>query len=144
MRIMNFKIYSIIIVILFTSVFFFGCIEESEFNIKYSSTDIYIPKEKQGKMFFNFTIRSNEETEIAQLWIPYPVSNDYQSISNYSIEGNYDYSGIYREPKNEIMTLYAEWNNPKTFPRLKNLRTWKGMTAIFSVPPPITGIWPAI
>jgi len=115
---MNLKIFSIITTLLLISFFFFGCIEESEFKIKYASTEIFTPKEKQGKMYFNFTIRSNEETETTKLWIPYPVSNDYQKISNYSIEGNYDYSGIFRESKYGIMTLYAEWYNPETFPTL--------------------------
>jgi len=118
MKFMNLKIFSIIIVILLTSIFFIGCIEDYEYNIKYASTDVFIPKEKQGKIYFNFTIRTNEETETARLWIPYPVSNDYQDISNYSIEGNCDYSGIFRESKNGILLLYAEWNNPETFPKL--------------------------
>ena len=82
---MNIKIYSIISSILFISVFFFGCIEDSQFNIKYASIENFIPKEKQGTMIFNFTIRSNEETETARLWIPYPVSNSNQKITNYSI-----------------------------------------------------------
>ncbi len=116
--IMKKKFCSIIIMILFISGFFIGCIENSQVNIKYFSTEDIIPKEKQGKMIFNFTIRTNETSEIVRLWIPYPVSNEYQEITDYSIEGNYDYTSIFSESQYGIIILYAEWNNPEIFPKL--------------------------
>ena len=79
---MNKKLFSIFTGILFISVVFLGCIENTQFNIKYASMENFIPKEKQGKMIFNVTIRTNEKTETARLWIPYPVSNEYQKITN--------------------------------------------------------------
>ncbi len=112
------KFYCIIIIFLFFSIFFIGCIENTQYNIKYYSTEKIIPKEKQGKMTFNFTIRTNESSNFVRLWIPYPVSNQYQEINNYSIDGNYDYYGIYRESNYGIITLYAEWKNPLSFPKL--------------------------
>ncbi len=115
---MNKKLFSIFTGILFISVVFLGCIENTQFNIKYASMENFIPKEKQGKMIFNVTIRTNEKTETARLWIPYPVSNEYQKITNYSIEGNYDYTGIFRESNFGNIILYAEWKNPEFFPKL--------------------------
>ena len=115
---MNNKLFSIITIMILISIFFSGCIETPQPNIKYFSSENFIPKEKQGKMSFNFTIRTNETSENVRLWIPYPVSNPYQEIDNYSIDGNYDYYGIYRESNYGIITLYAEWNNPDTFPKL--------------------------
>ena len=103
--IMKKKFCSIIIMILFISGFFIGCIENSQVNIKYFSTEDIIPKVKQGKMFFNFTIRTNETSEIVRLWIPYPVSNEYQEITDYLIEGNYDYTSIFSESQYGIIII---------------------------------------
>jgi transglutaminase-like putative cysteine protease len=114
---MNLKIFSLLIVILL-SILLLGCIDVYQDNIKYNSNENFIPKENQGKMTFNFTVRTDELTQLARLWIPYPVSNDYQEINDYTIEGNYDYSGIFRESEYGTMILYAEWNNPETFPKL--------------------------
>jgi transglutaminase-like putative cysteine protease len=110
-------VFSILIVI---SILFVGCIEEEQSNIviKYKSTDEVDLKEKQGKMTFDITIRTNETAESVRLWIPYPVSNDNQKIENVSINGNYKYNGIHREAENGNMILYAEWYNPQDFPRL--------------------------
>ena len=115
---MGIKFYSTISVIILISVSFFGCIENSKVNIKYVSMDHIDPKIKEGEMIYNFAIRTNESAEIVRLWIPYPMSNEYQEINDYSIEGNYDYSGIFRESKFGNIILYAEWNNPKKFPEL--------------------------
>jgi transglutaminase-like putative cysteine protease len=97
---------------------FSGCVEENEGEIKYQSFDQINPASKQGTISMNFTIRTDNTTETARLWIPYPVSNKYQEISNYHINGNYDFSGIYRETKSGTMILYAEWKNPEKFPQM--------------------------
>ena len=115
------KISTIFIMLVFVSMIFVGCVEEEQESavlIKYKSTDVVNLKEKQGKMTFDITIRTNETSEVARLWIPYPVSNENQKIENISINGNYDYSGIYREATNGNMILYAEWYNPQEFPNL--------------------------
>jgi transglutaminase-like putative cysteine protease len=39
-------------------------------------------------------------------------------VKDYLIEGNYNYSGIFREKNFGILILYAEWINPVVFPRL--------------------------
>ncbi len=112
----NFKIIFIIFILI--SIIFIGCIENRQFDIKYASNEIIIPKEKEGKMLFNFTIRINESSKLVRLWIPYPVSNEFQEITNYFIQGDYDYMGIFRESQHGNMILYAEWNNPEIFPKL--------------------------
>jgi len=44
-----------------------------------------------------------------RLWIPYPTSSEYQSISNIKITGDYTESGVYTDKKFQTPMLYAEW-----------------------------------
>jgi transglutaminase-like putative cysteine protease len=114
------KTIFVIIILSFLMIQLTGCIEERQVDqeeIKYKSTENFILKEKQGKMTFNVTIR-NDTAMIVSLWIPYPVSNENQKIENVSIEGDYDYSGIHREAENGNMIIYAEWENPQSYPNL--------------------------
>jgi len=108
----------IIIFILLTILFSIGCIETTTDVIKYRSTEEITPKMKQGEMSFNITIRTDESAETAQLWLPYPVSNENQLVENMIINSNYNYSSIQREQENGIMILYAEWIKPQEFPQL--------------------------
>ena len=131
------EIITIFIILIVTSMLFVGCIEEdqSDVVIKYKSTRQVDLKEKQGKMTFDITIRTNETSENVRLWIPYPVSNDNQNIENITIKGNYDYSGIYREAENGNMILYAEWYNPQEFPNLNfSFDIWRSEIFLKSFP----------
>ena len=114
------KFYNILFLVFIITILFIGCIEEKSTvkDIKYKSSEIVNLVEKQGKMTFNITIRTNETAEIVRLWVPYPVSNIDQKIENVTITGNYDYNGIYREGIYGNMILYAEWNKPESFPNL--------------------------
>ena len=130
----NSKIFFILII--FISIFITGCIEDSNVDIKYYSDESFIPNEKQGKMIYNFTIRTNETSNKVRLWIPYPASNDFQNITDYSIEGNYDYMGIFRESKNGFLILYAEWFEPVVFPELNfsyNIFRYERISKNFSI-----------
>ncbi len=113
-------VYIILFLILLITILFIGCIEEktSINEFKYKSTEKIDLAEKEGKMTFNITIRTNETAEIVRLWVPYPVSNENQKIENITINGNYDFNGIYREGIYGNMILYAEWNKPKGFPKI--------------------------
>jgi transglutaminase-like putative cysteine protease len=108
----------IVIFILLTILYSAGCIETTTDVLKYRSTEEITLKMKQGEMSFNITIRTNESTEIARLWLPYPISNENQLVENLIITGNYNHSSIQSEQGNGIMILYAEWINPQEFPQL--------------------------
>ena len=97
-----------------------GCVEnlQDTSEIKYKSTEDITLKEKQGKMTFEITIRTNETAETVRLWVPYPISNDNQKIENVTINGNYKYSGIHGEADYGNMILYAEWSYPQEYPNL--------------------------
>jgi len=113
---MKMKKISILFAILLLSILFLGCIENDEINLKYQSNEQMTNSVKKGTIQMNFTIRT--KTKLARLWVPYPVSNAYQEIGDYNINGNYDYSGIFRESESSTMLLYAKWDNPETFPHL--------------------------
>jgi transglutaminase-like putative cysteine protease len=114
------KVLSLIITMILISILFVGCTEEqtSIKEIKYKSTEERTLAEKQGKMTFNVTIRTNDTAETVHLWLPYPVSNENQKIENITITGNYNYNGIYREGIYGNMIIYSEWNDPQEFPNL--------------------------
>jgi len=112
------KKLNILIVIMLVFLPFLGCIENNEVNLKYQSNEQMIKSVKQGIIQMNFTIRTDDTTELTRLWVPYPVSNDYQEINDYHINGNYNYSGVFRESESGTMILYAKWENTETFPQL--------------------------
>ncbi len=114
---MTTKLYSLIVIVIVGITLFSGCIDTSQSEIKYRSTENLIPKVKQGEMSFNVTIRTNE-SKTTRLWLPYPVSNANQQIENVIIDGNYNYSGIHQDGEYGIPILYAEWNDPIDDPLL--------------------------
>lgn len=132
------KIVVLFIILILSSMLFVGCIEEEQKVtniIKYKSTKDVDLKEKQGKMTFDITIRTNETAESVRLWVPYPVSNDNQKIENIVINGNNNYSGIYREAENGNMILYAEWDSPQEFPNLNfSFDIWRSETFLKNFP----------
>jgi peroxiredoxin len=44
-----------------------------------------------------------------RLWIPYPVSDAYQTIENVSVHGNFDQQGVYRDPQDGNTMLFVRW-----------------------------------
>jgi transglutaminase-like putative cysteine protease len=113
-------VYYFFIVFILISILFTGCVEEqvSVVEMKYKSNEQIDLKEKQGKMTFDITIRTNDTAEKVRLWVPYPVSNENQHVENITIFGNYNYSGIYSEGINGNIIIYAEWDYPQEFPNL--------------------------
>ncbi len=75
-------------------------------------------KERQGTVAMSVDMSSHPGK--ARLWIPYPVSDRYQTIEGVKIEGDYSYSGIYSAPGTGTLMLYAEWPE-KTAKRTLNL-----------------------
>lgn len=73
---------------------------------------------RMGSIVMDFKIQSGKGQH-TQLWIPYPLSDNFQRISDVRIKGNFDRSGIYREPASGAIYLYAEWNNPTDVPELR-------------------------
>ncbi len=71
-----------------------------------------LAKERSGEVTFRITIDSPKENTDTRLWVPYPVSDEYQEIKDIRIEGNQTSHGIYRDASTENLVLYAEWTRP--------------------------------
>jgi transglutaminase-like putative cysteine protease len=68
-------------------------------------------KERNVEVTIQFNLNAPEDSKDVRLWIPYPVSDENQTIEDIKVEGNFSNSGVYREGKYGNMALYAEWNN---------------------------------
>ncbi len=71
-----------------------------------------LAKERSGRVTLDVTINAPSDSKDVRVWIPYPVSDKVQDISNVEIKGNFTRSGIYREKETGNLALYAEWTKP--------------------------------
>jgi len=69
-------------------------------------------KERTGEVTIHFNLNAPAESERVRLWIPYPVSDENQTIYDIKVSGNFSESAVYREGQNGNMALYAEWDGP--------------------------------
>ncbi len=65
-----------------------------------------------GEVTLKVTVAAPENNKDTKVWIPYPTSDMDQEIEDVRIDGNFTYSGIYREPETGNLALYAEWKKP--------------------------------
>lgn len=70
------------------------------------------PAQISGEVVFKVTVDATSDSDNVRLWIPYPVSGDYQDIEDVKIDGNFDHQSILAEGKTGNLALYVEWDNP--------------------------------
>ena len=63
-----------------------------------------------GKITMAFDLSAQEADKDVQLWIPYPISNKNQTISNITVDGNYASSAVYTDRVFQNNMLYAKWD----------------------------------
>ncbi len=68
-----------------------------------------LAKNRAGQVTMAFDLSGQPAGELVRLWVPYPVSDQDQLISNIAIEGDASATGIYTVPANGTPLLYAEW-----------------------------------
>jgi len=73
---------------------------------------------KSGTLTIDVKPNVLPDSKTANLWIPYPLSNPAQDISNMKVTGNFDSSGVYRDPVSKAVFLYAGWSKIKGQPEL--------------------------
>ncbi|MDD5395445.1 MAG: transglutaminase-like domain-containing protein [Thiothrix sp.] len=71
-----------------------------------------VAKDRSGEVELSVTIAAPDDSKDVRVWIPYPVSNNEQDISNVRISGNFTQSGVYGEKETGNLALYAEWTTP--------------------------------
>ena len=76
--------------------------------ILYTSTPVFgwIPS---GTVNFNIQPNVLKDSKEARLWVPYPLSDEYQTISKVNVKGNYGASAVYKDPGSGAVFYYAEW-----------------------------------
>ena len=67
-------------------------------------------KSVQGTITMEFDLSDHDTGKDAELWVPYPVSNGNQSITNVRITGNFKESAVYSDNKYQTPMLYAKWD----------------------------------
>jgi hypothetical protein len=65
---------------------------------------------RSGTITMRFDLSTHSHGKTAQLWIPYPATNQYQTVSNISIKGNYSSSAVYTDAVFQSPMLYARWD----------------------------------
>lgn len=64
---------------------------------------------QQGHINIKVNLKVPETPQSAKIWLPYPVSGEYQLIEDMAIKGNFINSGVYKEPKSGALYFFAEW-----------------------------------
>jgi len=78
-----------------------------------------LSRERKGEVNLDITVETGVGSHVTKLWLPYPVSDKYQTIEDISIKGNFTKSAVYRHKENGNLILYAEWKGPVKEPRLQ-------------------------
>lgn len=66
-------------------------------------------KTHSGAVTMHFDLSAQTRDEVVRLWIPYPMSDRSQTISNIQTSGDFTASGVYTDKGNGTPALYAEW-----------------------------------
>lgn len=64
---------------------------------------------KSGTITYDIKLNAAQGAKQAKLWLPYPLSDEHQTISDVHVGGNYAGSAVYRDPAGGATYLYAEW-----------------------------------
>lgn len=62
-----------------------------------------------GRVTMEFDLSSHRPGEEAKLWIPYPVSDAQQQISEMTWAGSYAEAAVYTDRNNGVPMLYVRW-----------------------------------
>ena len=66
--------------------------------------------EASGTITMEFDLSDHPQDQEAKLWIPYPLSDSDQLITNLTINGDFAESAVYSDQKYSTPMLYARWD----------------------------------
>jgi transglutaminase-like putative cysteine protease len=78
-----------------------------------------LSKTHSGVIVMQVDLSGRSQGQTARLWIPYPVSDRDQLISDIQISGDYSNIGVYTDRYYGTPILYAEWPKDATSRKLK-------------------------
>ena len=67
-------------------------------------------KSHSGAITMTVDLSAHESAGEAEVWIPYPVSDDDQAITDVKISGDFTASAVYADAAYSTPMLYARWN----------------------------------
>ncbi|MGA7104436.1 MAG: transglutaminase domain-containing protein [Candidatus Deferrimicrobiaceae bacterium] len=70
-------------------------------------------KERRAEISYSVHLNAPAEAKVVRLWIPYPMSDENQEITDVVVTGNQTASGVYKEGAFGNAALYAEWRDTK-------------------------------
>ncbi len=74
---------------------------------------------RSGEVVLDITVETGPGARKTELWLPYPVSDEFQTIRNIRLKGNFSASAVYRDAATGGLILHAEWPGAKAAPRLQ-------------------------
>jgi len=72
----------------------------------------------KGTITMEFDLSAHDATEESRLWIPYPLSDRDQLITDIQIRGDFTESAVYSDRKFSTPILYARWNKGQSSRKL--------------------------
>lgn len=73
----------------------------------------FAPKERRAEVTYSVNLNAPLDAKVVRLWLPYPMSDGNQEITDVVVSGNQTSSGVYREGVFGNTALYAEWRDTK-------------------------------
>lgn len=70
--------------------------------------------QSSGTITMEFDLSAQEAGDETKLWIPYPLSDSDQTITDISISGDFAESAVYSDKKYSTPMLYARWDKGTT------------------------------
>ncbi len=75
-------------------------------------------KERKVRVTMDFNLQAPSDAKEVKLWVPYPVSDRWQTVSDIMVKGNFSNQYVTTDPIYGDHILYAEWKDGQKERRL--------------------------
>jgi transglutaminase-like putative cysteine protease len=66
-------------------------------------------KSRSGNVTMEIDLSAQPKGQVTRLWLPYPLTDRQQTVSDIRVNGDFAASGVYSDAVNSTPILYAEW-----------------------------------
>ncbi|MEZ0329678.1 MAG: transglutaminase-like domain-containing protein [Aquificaceae bacterium] len=70
---------------------------------------VFAASKQAGYVTLEVDLSNQEKGHEAKLWVPYPISDKYQLVTDIKVSGDYSQMAVYTDQANSTPILYAEW-----------------------------------